>query len=941
MKNILNPKWIFIINTLPIALLFFIYGGQFAIIKSLLSEDNIATWKYFSIALGAMAALNFGYAIYLIASKKIISNLWSLISLVTSIVFIYVYALHSNEIIPFSVPRWMVSEDMIIYVGTFLMPTLAYSLFTLVIHFTNEVEKRKSWVNFLFALAIPVSCYLSFTLLSPLWKFIDVRFDEHILIVLFISGTLLFLFFIIRGIYILALKKSNLFVKYQLLWKIPICILFPLMGLALNNGGLPMFDQHIGTGMIGNFSSYWFYVLAIINGVFICLPSTTHTTYRLVLFIGRCITFGYTSYFFLVFLPLLPFSLFAVILFGLGFLMLTPLVLFIVHIQTLATDIAFLSSHFSKRIIRMTMVASFLTLPICITATYIQDKITLTSTLDYIYHPNYEAAYSINKSSLKNTIEILKKHKDQRGGGLFGRQTPYLSTYFNWLVLDNLTLSESKINTIERIFFDTPKKGVDITMGTNSDVKITNIKSSSVYNKTDDNWTSWVDIELTNSDTNSWQSEYRSVFNLPAGCWVSNYYLNIEGRKEMGILAEKKTAQWVYSNIVNTNRDPGILHYLTGNNISFRVFPFVAKEVRQTGIEFIHKYPVELAFDNIPVALGDKTVQEAATHKPTTDTSVFFVSAEEKSNLPIVARTPYYHFIVDISLRSIDKKSVYIDRIKKFTSHSPTFINASLTKVSFVNAQMSTTTFNQHWEESYNEQSYEGGFYLDRAIKRILCASYEHPENTYPVMICVTDSLDQAIIENNYYDYKFTYPEQNSYYHLTPAGELDVYLLEQNSAERNGTQIEIMHPKTTLAYPAMGKPIAYLENSAHASIVLKNKSLTTVNPENIKKDFRSALSMQAMWMGQLLHPDLSKEGWLHLTQMSFKSTIMMPTTSYVALENEAQKAMLLKKQEQVLSSNKAFDLGEDTQQMSEPGIVVLGLLLLAAIWYKEKRRRVV
>ena len=66
---------------------------------------------------------------------------------------------------------------------------------------------------------------------------------------------------------------------------------------------------------------------------------------------------------------------------------------------------------------------------------------------------------------------------------------------------------------------------------------------------------------------------------------------------------------------------------------------------------------------------------------------------------------------------------------------------------------------------------------------------------------------------------------------------------------------------------------------------------------------------------------------------------MTPVTSYLVVENEAQKAILTKKQQQVLSSNKSLDLGEDTLQMSEPNLLIVTILLYAIVWFKEKRKR--
>jgi hypothetical protein len=455
MRNLLNPKWLFIINTLPLVVLFFLFFGQFNIIKTLLEESSIQLWKSFGFSLGVLGLLNFALAVYLTIKKKNVSVWYGLLALLCYIPFIYLYGYHLDKIIPFSVPQWMVSGNIFLYVGTFLMPTLAYSLFILVSHFTSENKEHKAWVNFLIAIGIPVAGYLFSQIILPLWQRVESEFSVHILVVIIISATLVFLFFLIRGIYILAIKKADVWQKYQLAWKIPIAILLPLLGLLVNNG---LLFNNFGTsnsGIFGDFNNTWFYILAVTNGILVCLPNLENKVYRLLLFISRSITFAYTFYFFLVFLPFLPLSVIAIIAIGTGFLMLTPLLLFVIHINELSEDFNYLRTLFSKRLIIGISLLGFLIIPAFITATYLKDKSVLNETLSYLYSPDYSKQYDIDKNSLQKTLNVIKSHKDHRDsrGGIFGNGIPYLSSYFNWLVMDNLTLSDSKINTIEKIFF--------------------------------------------------------------------------------------------------------------------------------------------------------------------------------------------------------------------------------------------------------------------------------------------------------------------------------------------------------------------------------------------------------------------------------------------------------------------------------------------------------
>ena len=934
MRNLLNPKWLFIINTLPLVLLYFLFFGQFNIIKTLLDDNSIQLWKSFGFSLGIIGLLNFAYTVYLTLKQKDVSVWYGLLALLCYIPFIYLYGYHLDKIIPFSVPQWMVSGNIFLYVGTFLMPTLAYSLFILVSHFTPEKKEHKAWSNFLIAIGIPIAGYLFSQIILPLWQHVQGEFYTHTLVVLVIAATLVFLFFLIRGVFVIATKKAEAWQKYQLAWKIPIAIALPLIGLSVNNGHLFNNFGPSETGIFGDFNDVWFYILAFLNGILICLPNLENKIYRLLLFIGRSVTFAYTFYFFLVFLPFLPLSVIAIIAIGTGFLMLAPLLLFVIHINKLSKDFTFLKTLFPKKLIIGISLIGFLVIPAFITATYLKDKSVLNETLTYLYSPDYSTQYEIDKSSLQKTLNVIKSHKENRGG-IFGNGIPYLSSYFNWLVMDNLTLSDTKINTIEKIYFGKTSFELRSENIQNDNVQISNITTTSTYDKTQNAWKSWVDLEITNKSGNNWFSEYATTIDLPEGCWISDYYLYVGDIKEPGILAEKKSAMWIFSQIRNENRDPGILYYLTGNKVAFRVFPFAKDEVRKTGIEFLHKEPIKLNIDNNIVELGNKveTINENIENE-----NIAYVSTQQKQKLNSVKRKPYFHFLVDASKDQNSNSTDYIKRIEQVIEANQLLLENA--KISFVNSYVNTAKLDNGWKEKYKNQSFEGGFYLDRAIRTTLFSAYQDKSKTYPVIIVVTDSIQNAVLDKDFADLKFTFPENNLFFNLDKNGNLREHsLMENPMKELSEILRECMFCETVLEYKLSDNSVAYLPNNNEPSIILKKDIFEVSKSQIIEKNWQSALAMQGQWTSQILHPETSDKEWLNMVKYSFISKVMSPVTSYLVVENEAQKAMLKKKQEQALSGNKSLDLGEDTQRMSEPSLILLTILFGLAIGYREKRKR--
>ncbi len=930
MRNLLHPRWLLIVNTVPVMVLFFLFYTQYNIIGSLLKPESIALWKMFGINLAILAFINLGYAAYLILSKRTVHILYAAFMLIIYVVFVYWYSTYSSEIIPFGIPRWMVPGDMFLYVGTFLMPTMAYALLILVVHFTQSQRNPKPWKSFLMAIGVPALWFIIVQVMIPLRKQLDLNYNNHVIGVFFIAGTVLFLFFLIRFIYILITRKSAVWKKYELFWKIPIVLVLPLIGLSLNNGDI---TSEFSSGVFGDFSSVWFYVLIVINGILLCLPNLEKRSYRILLFIGRTILFAFTLYFFLVFLPFLPFSVLAIIVMGTGFLMLAPLMLFVIHINELASDYKYLRQHLAKKMLPVISMIGFLVIPGFLTLSFLNDKATLEHTLNYLYEPDYTVSYDLDKESLKSTLQVIKKHKDRNGAFIFGSQTPYISTYFNWLVLDNLTLSDSKINYIEKVFFRKPSfnvRGRSENIN-NGNVTITNTTVESTYDETEKVWKSWINLEITNGNEGFRNAEYSTIIDLPVGCWISDYYLYVGERKEMGILAEKKAAMWVFSQIRNENRDPGILYYLTGNKVSFRVFPFTKEEVRKTGIEFIHKEPVSINLDGNLIKLGNPKENPDDAFE---NDDIAYVPVSKKQTLRKVQRKPYFHFLVDgsSSENALSKEEIE-ERISALLNKYPDLkVNS---KVSKVNSYVTTKNIDDSWQSLFMGVP-SGGFFLDRAIKNTLVNSFKTHSDNYPVMVVVANDIEHAIIDKDFSDLAVTFPEMDNFYHLIDSDSLMTHSLLKNPILPI-IEKEPSFFKSSLEFISSDNKSHYISVGSTPSIVLK-KDFISINEDSVKeKDWETALQLNGNWTSQNLNP--SKPGeWLSLVRASFLSRVMSPVTSYLVVENEAQKAILKKKQEQILSSNKSLDPGEDLQRMSEPSWIIIIILMSLFYYFRRKSR---
>lgn len=982
MRNSLTPNWLLLVNTGPLVLLAALCYGEFSVIHTLLRPESVALWQQFSLALLGLGVANLAYLGWCRAKGQELSIAYAVAALVAYSLWLGLYTSHSEKILPHdgSVPRWMVPTDILVYVWTFVMPTLAHALLVLVVRTSTPADRNPSALaNIGLAVAVPLSggvltAILEFgSRLPGDWRHIpwlQTVVSTVFLVGGLVVGPLAFLFFLARGIYIIVQRREDK--ELGLIAKILIAIVLPLLGLAVNSGlFFGSFNYSSESGIFGNFNSPWFYGLALLNGVLLCLPADgLAPRWRLALLVGRSALLCYTGYFFLVFLPFLPLSVVAIILIGTGFLMLAPLMLLVVHLSAIGDDLVALQPYFSPLVRRLALVGGALVLPLALTASYYHSRRVLHQALEYAYTPDYAKNYDLDAHALARTLAVVQRHKDNDWDFFMGSQQPYLSAYFNWLVLDNLTLPESKITDLQRLFLGAerdlpqvqrwgrwnPTGNFAENQGAAGQPTLQNLTARSTFDAKEQAWVSWVDLEIANTDPVRQTAEFSTAIVLPAGCWVGNYYLDVNGKREPGILAERKAATWVYTQIVNerASRDPGLLSYIGPNTLSLRVYPVVGSVARRTGIQVLHKEPIMLNVGGRSVQLGTPAAAPpvAASIKPisTPGGAVVYLSAAAKRQLPLVQRQPYYHFLLDVSAGQQGQKAGYAQRVQRLLREQPLAISPQF---SLVNTYATPVPAGADWQQALTGFTNAGGCYLTGAVRRVLTAAQLHPTATYPKLIVVTDSLQNTVLPADFADLRAAYPERAEFYVLRADGQLEAHSLRQNAAQALTTEADstvqnspaATAPAAVRAWPDAAHALSYLPNTDEAAIVLPHPAAALAVPGGAPTRWATGLLLHGFDQWLSLHPEAAERGHVPFIKASFQASILTPLTAYLVLENEAQKAALRRKQDEVLAANLNLDAQEAEPPHPDATAVPLNqgqwLLLFAglALGVRQLRRR--
>lgn len=931
MKTFTRPYWIALTVTLPQLLIFLYYLAIYGVISSLLKPANLKYWTLYGGLLGSMVLSATAYALYLQLRRKSITWPYAVLILLGYMAFLLAYLKGFNHMLPADTPRWMIAADELFLLPLgLMMPALIHALLLLVDLLTPPGNHSLVKAT-IAAVCVPAFWYLTVRFLFPLLNGkLSWQTYSHLQEIFFILLTVAFMFLLLRLAYLLFLKITPSRAKGIWLVRLPFTLLMPLLCLLVYNGKLggEMGEVSAELQLIGDWSHPLYYAAVVLIGLLLTLPPPQQKQLRLAKFTAMAFAYPFVAYFFIVFLPFFPFAVATVVVFGAGFLLLTPLLLFFIHTWSLHAEWRSLAGQFGKWLPMTLFLAACALLPVGLTASYAMDRVILDKMLAHVYEPDYSAQGSMELKSA-SALRVVDNIKMMKEGADFesGKRKPYLTSYYQWLVLDNLTLSNSRIGMLERIFLGktSPEMQQNTPVVSSAGVTITDAQTSTVPSSDGSYYISNVDLMITNDGGNG--REYAARFHVPPGAWVRDYYLMIDGKRVSGILAERKSALWIYQQIRNTRRDPGIIYYTSPDELILRVFPFSAGEVRKTGFEIIHREPLALTLGDKRIELHSSLPLAPIKRENAAGKNVVLVTPTEKRTLSKVQRSPYVHFIIDRSASADLSLKRFIERIKQqYEADQFNGVGLDGAMITLANYESQTFPMDAQWQNRVQGLASQGGFFLERAVKQALVAHYRQHTNRYPLFVVVTDQIADAIIPDGLADFAITMPGGDHFLLLANEG----LSMRKFAAPAMETGLHAFMPSTrpVLAWPDEHLPRAYLPDDGRASVVINDLDAVMAISEGEGNPWQNGLELYGMWLASRLHPHQANQKQRLLIAESFRTHLLSPVTAFLAPEDAAQQQMLLKKQEQMLSSMRQLDVGEE-HEMDEPPLWWLLLLVMA------------
>lgn len=797
----------------------------------------------------------------------------------------------------------LITSENFLFLSALSMTIILVSMTGILLWTSPEDKKLMRRKSLLLFLAVPIFWYI-------LLNLVMYAFDNEFLpmwMLIFIAAVYGLIFLVLHVLFLVSRKKG----PGPRVLQIIILFILPSLGLLISQS-------------FGEFSFFWdfsspiYYLLVLLNGILLILPEPLRTPFRVLLLFAKGAMFLFVLYFFMCLSPFYALALPGIIYYGIGILILAPLFLIVYQTKNLIPRLVDFSHSFGRLKTAAVFILGMLMLPLCLTLYSVADRANIETALS-IMDGDLDAG-DVNLFALRNSLDYMYSFNSN--------QPPLISSIYKNAATNGGILSESSYERAQALFFAEKSsitgrgnRSGSVTSQGSPDVKISDVKVET--RRDGDDFKSLVYFTLDNTGSRNTQ-EYVTSFILPDGVFISDYYLDVLGEKKNGILSVKQAAILIYNRVVSSSRDPGILYY-DGDAISFKVFPFSAGETRYTGIEFLHKEPVTLEIDNNKIALE---TDEAYLNSPVELDGAVYFGAEYKKRLAPVIRKPGYAFVIDCS--RLSDTGGMINRLKQFCADNK--INPADATVTALNYRAATFPMSGDWEKVVMRFSHEGGFGVD-AVSDELYKIHSN-ENTYPVMIILSDNIDSALLPSDTSYMSRSCPELDGYFILSGEG-MSLYPFNKNTPV---AKIDVIpEPK-----PGLAAQNAILRDDGQPQIVIgesiaSSQDTGTLSGQTWENGIRLAAKAERLRFssGQNHLTDT-----LNIIKDSFATGIMTPQTSYIVLETSAQEERLKAIQQQMLDSGN-LNAGDMPVRMSEPPMTICIAIIFLAIWVLRRRKKLV
>jgi hypothetical protein len=876
------------------------------------------------------AVAGLGAALWLARVRVRLDWPHGLVLLLAHSAFLWFFTASFDDLIPRSVPDWMLPRGTVLYHQyALMMPALLHGAL-LVACFA---ARRSLWVELGGSAALVIG--------TPLAAYFFLNAVEHLRIWGDVTGAVIIAFFTgLTSLLVMALLRL-LLLAGQVLQRAGghgRLALLTLVGIAGPLGGLVL-NVHIP--FPADFQSVQVYVLALLNGLFLLLPVEGPRLQHRLAWLAQCALFAFTTYFMVVFLPFLPLALLAIVAVGSGLLMLVPLVLFVLHAQQLAAGWRAVRAGREVAGWTAAAVAAALLLPGGFALRTHLDREALHAALDHVHSPDYaQGRFTGDLAALQRGLENLRDFKA-------GLQLPFLSGYYNQMVFGGLVLPDTKLRNLYLTFFgrslpdaDPSKLNVGLFgsgrrgslwggwRGAPPPTNTVDLVSLETVRAVEgDCETATATLVLKNGG--SLPAEFVTQLRLPPGVFVSGYWLHINGERVAGRVFEKKAALWVYEMIRDmTRRDPGLVLYRQPDVVELRVFPLAAGETRTTEIELIWPLGMEP-----PIRLAEQALDTAA---PVKSPPYVVAAAGEQGRLLVVAPPrlresgatpvrdpPYLHVLVDASVgadpkalagraRELAKRVAGVREVvvsaANFEVDTPQRAPESLEKLDALAAALTLPA--------------RGGFCRDRALKSALAWHEAHaPQRPVVLGVVMADGPRVVLPDEDLAYFAAWHPSVAGYLESRSNGVVQALNFRHEPVDTVACEL------TSLA--AAGSAVLVpLQGASPVAFALPVGEGSITNERYLK-----AAGAWLRYVGWLRQPAGREEERARIVEASRAANVLTPLSSFIVVENSAQWRLLEDKEKQKLANQDALEI----QKAPEPATWLLAGGLFGWMWWRRKR----